>query len=151
MLYLGKTNYVKSLMFLFFQFGTLAAIFLTGKNIPGSPVLVSFMLLGIFLGVWAIIAMGSGNLNVPPDVMVHARLVTRGPYKIIRHPMYTAILLVVVPIIIYDYTLLRIILLGILIVDLVFKLHYEEKALVQKFPEYESYRQQTWRIIPYIF
>ena len=151
MLYLGKNNNVKSILFLFFQFGTLTAIFLTGKNFPGSSVLLSFMLLGIFLGVWAIIAMGSGNLNVPPDVMEHARLVTRGPYNIIRHPMYTAILLVVVPIIIYDYNLLRIILMGVLVVDLVLKMNYEEKSLQQKFPEYESYCRKTWRIIPYLY
>ncbi len=151
MLYLGKSNYFKSLMFLFFQFGTLAAIFLTGKNIPDSPVLLSFMLLGFILGVWAILVMGNGNLNVPPDVMEHARLVSRGPYKLIRHPMYTAILLFVVPIIIYDYNLIRLILLGVLIIDLVFKLHYEEKSLLQKFSEYESYRRRTWRIIPYLY
>lgn len=40
---------------------------------------------------WAVWANRPGNFNIRPAPRAGARLVTQGPYRLIRHPMYTAV------------------------------------------------------------
>lgn len=118
---------------------------------PASPWLQIPVLAGIVLGIWAIVVMGTDNVNIPPDVMMDAHLVEEGPYKVIRHPMYTAIFLVVIPLVTTTYTFDRLVALGILIIDLILKIRYEENQLTAKFNEYAAYRRRTNRVIPFIW
>ncbi len=47
---------------------------------------------GIAIGVWAVTANRPGNFNIRPEPRPGARLIEQGPYRWIRHPMYTAVL-----------------------------------------------------------
>lgn len=50
---------------------------------------------GLYLGLWAVLRLRPRSVRVVlPDVPRNAPLVTRGPYRWIRHPMYTAVLLI---------------------------------------------------------
>jgi len=118
---------------------------------PDSPWLQIPVLAGIVLGIWAIVIMGTDNVNIPPDVMMDAHLVEEGPYKVIRHPMYTAIFMVVISLVAATFTVSRAAALGILIIDLIFKIRYEENQLAAKFNEYAAYRNRTNRVIPFIW
>ena len=122
----------------------------------GSPLAHGFLLLlpeiaGIVIGIWALTAMGIGNINISPLVKQAAVLVTRGPYKLIRHPMYLAVLLVIWPLIIDHFSLLRITAGFILTIDLIIKMLFEEGLLKKQFQEYQSYMRTTKRLIPFIF
>jgi len=65
--------------------------------------------------------------------------------------MYLAQLLVVGSMVIELHSRLRVIVLMILVVNLLFKLNYEESRLVKHFKGYEKYKQTSWRLIPFIY
>ncbi|NOR88361.1 MAG: isoprenylcysteine carboxylmethyltransferase family protein, partial [Bacteroidales bacterium] len=77
--------------------------------------------------------------------------VSKGPYRLIRHPMYSSIFLFVIPEIIAEFSLFRLLFLMVLILALLFKMNYEENRLVHQFDEYPDYQKKTHRIIPYIY
>jgi protein-S-isoprenylcysteine O-methyltransferase Ste14 len=102
------------------------------------------------LGIWAIAAMGVKNTNIAPLVRQDARLVINGPYAFIRHPMYSAVFLTIWPLILDQYSLLRLTLGLILTVDLIVKMLYEESLLQKHFAGYEAYMKETRRLIPFV-
>lgn len=140
-----------SFVFVFIQFATLAFLLLTGPIFAKAPILFSLELAGIFLGFWAIISMGIGNFNITPDVKRSGKLVRHGPYAVIRHPMYATLLIITLPLIFEHFTLLRIFVWLVLLVDLVMKLNYEERLLIETLPSYIDYQRESYRLIPFIY
>jgi protein-S-isoprenylcysteine O-methyltransferase Ste14 len=115
------------------------------------PLLLLLQIAGIAIGIWALIVVGISNMNISPLVKEGAVLVTRGPYRVIRHPMYLAVLLVIWPLIIDDFSVMRITAGFILTLDLIIKILFEENLLKKQFAEYEAYMKTTKRLIPVIF
>ena len=132
------------------QFVCIGLILVSGEPFARALPLLIAEIVGILLGVWAIIVMGWHNVNVSPLVKRDARLVTKGPYAVIRHPMYSAVLLTVWPLIIDRHSLFRLAVGLILAVDLMMKIRYEEGLLKKRFPEYETYMKVTKRLIPFV-
>ncbi len=145
------SNFSKSLLFVIVQFACLGLIALTGPLFPSNAVLLVLELLGIGLGIWAILAMRIGNFNIMPDPLKHSQLVTSGPYRMIRHPMYLAILLTTLPLIIYSFDIFRLAIWLVLLIDLIFKLVYEENLLSEKLVGYDRYIERSFRLFPYIY
>lgn len=133
------------------QLFTFVTIFYTGPWIAEGWFWLVVEIAGGMLGIWAILAMRLGNFNVTPDVKAEGRLVRRGPYRWIRHPMYAALLLIALPLVVTDFTWGRALTLVALAAVLVLKLSYEEKLLNQAFTEYAAYQQQTKRLIPFVY
>ncbi len=110
------------------------------------PVIIGMVILA--LAVWE---MRKSKLQVFPDVEKNATLIKTGPYKMIRHPMYTGVILICLGLLISNITIGGIFFFIILLIDLVIKLHYEERLLLKHFPMYKSYRKKTKKLIPYIY
>ncbi len=108
-------------------------------------------LLGIALAVWAIAVMQQGKINIAPQPRSQAILIQAGPYALIRHPMYTSIIIAITPLIISYWDPYRFAFLLFLYINLIVKLLFEESLLLKFFPEYKNYMKKTWRIIPYLF
>jgi len=106
---------------------------------------------GFSLGCWAVVTMRLDNLSVRPDIKQNARLVRSGPYRVIRHPMYTAVLLTLAPLVVDKPSVYNIIIWIILLLTLLYKLNYEERLLKYHFEGYAAYMLESWRIIPYIY
>jgi protein-S-isoprenylcysteine O-methyltransferase Ste14 len=134
----------------FIQFICIGLILVSGEPFARFLPLLVVEIAGILLGVWAIIVMGWRNVNVSPLVKRDARLVTSGPYAAIRHPMYSAVLLAMWPLIIDRYSPVRLAVGLILTADLTMKIRYEEGLLKKRFPEYEAYMKVTKRLIPFV-
>lgn len=106
---------------------------------------------GGVLAMWAIATMRKSRLNVMPDLLPGSTLITSGPYRLIRHPMYTSLMVIFIPFVIADYSPLRLLALLLLTAVLVAKLRREETQLVKAFPEYSAYCKTTYRLIPFLF
>jgi protein-S-isoprenylcysteine O-methyltransferase Ste14 len=144
-------NKVKSYSLIFIQFAAIAILLVSDSVFIDNLILLIIQISGLFLGIWALYVMGRGNINIPPDLKENIKLTQKGPYKVIRHPMYSAIILTLFPLVIENFSIFRLIIFIILIADLVYKLHWEEKMLLKRFPEYSTYQKKSSRIIPFIY
>ena len=140
-----------SILFVLIQFLCLAVIGLTGPVLATPLILLWIEGFGLFLGIWAVWSMRIGNFNIAPEPLNWSRMVSWGPYRIIRHPMYLALLLTTLPLVIYFFNYLRLALWIILLVNLLLKMRDEERILQKHFPGYASYRARTSRLIPGIY
>jgi protein-S-isoprenylcysteine O-methyltransferase Ste14 len=80
------------------------------------------------------------------------KVITTGPYRIVRHPMYTGglLLLFFAPLALGSYWALLFSVL--LFVVIVFRLLYEEKFLIKNLPGYKEYCGKTrYRLVPLIW
>lgn len=123
----------------------------TGPIIPRNIAILTGISIGVFTMFWALWTMRLNNLNMMPDLKHKSILVTSGPYRVIRHPMYASVLLVTLMLVVNHLTLLRIGFWLVLLIDLHFKFFYEEKLLLKKYSEYMDYKKKTKRIIPFIY
>lgn len=135
----------------FIQFTTIAYVYLSTNWISIPYWCWTCIAIAGILAVWAIATMQLKYLRIQPSPLENTRLVKSGPYRVIRHPMYTSLLIMMFPPIIAEYSLLRLSLGILLLIDLLVKLNYEEKLLTLKFPEYKEYREQTNRLIPFLY
>jgi protein-S-isoprenylcysteine O-methyltransferase Ste14 len=142
---------MKSYLLVGLQFLFLGWIAFTGRVLASNIFFLVLELLGLALGTWAIITMRVGNLSVLPLVRPDAALTVRGPYNVIRHPMYTALLIATLAAVLDDLTMSRLLSWASLLTTLLIKLSYEEKLLAEHFAEYTTYRSRTWRLIPFLY
>lgn len=107
--------------------------------------------LGLLLGLYTLAHNRLGNFNVSPILKPSAQLITTGPYKLVRHPMYLSVILVLLGLGIYASTLPAWI--GLLVSSnaMYQKTLIEEQLLLERFPEYATYRTSTKRLLPFIF
>ena len=113
----------------------------------------SFWLLiaaGVVLGGYTLSHNRIGNFNIRPQPKSTAQLITSGPYALIRHPMYSALLLGAAAFIIVDGSYLKIGLWIALAVVLLIKSRLEERLMAQRFSEYADYRAHTKRFVPFL-
>lgn len=142
---------MRSYLLVFIQFAALLAIFATGPLWATAIGLYILEGAGIALGLWALLAMRLANLHILPDVRPNAQLIQRGPYRFIRHPMYSALLLTTLPLIIEHFSWVRLLFWLVLLSNLLIKLHYEERLLAAHYPDYPIYQQQTKRLVPFLY
>ncbi len=133
------------------QFAALGFLSVTGPVIAVKPVMLGIEILGILLGLWAIMAMRISNFRVYPNLKPGAILVTSGPYRKLRHPMYTSLLLVYIPLLINHFSLFRMATFLLLLAAIGLKMCMEEKELLEVFPDYAAYQHRSWRIIPWVY
>jgi len=132
------------------QYLCLFMIAFSGRLIARQPLWLALELAGLMLGCWAFYAMGWRNLRTTPLVPPEATLVTGGPYRFIRHPMYSALLLIVWALIAEDFSLVRLATGLILTLNMAIKMLFEERLLQRHFPQYHSYMETTKRLIPFV-
>lgn len=143
-------HFFRSYLLVVIQLLCLGGIVITGAVIAFRPIYLCLELLGIVLGLWALVTMTFRNLHILPDIRAESQLVTHGPYRFIRHPMYSALLLVTLALVLDTYTTTRLIIWVILAVDLWAKLNYEEQLLKKHFGAYNDYQRRTKRLIPFL-
>jgi len=133
------------------QIALIGGIALTGPLWPSGWSLRGMLAVGGVIGLWAIQVMGLRQVKVFPEVAGQGNLIVLGPYRWVRHPMYTSVLLVTLAWTLGNPLSYRIMLWVGLLMTLVVKLRYEENLLMERFPEYEAYRCRTKRLIPFVW
>jgi protein-S-isoprenylcysteine O-methyltransferase Ste14 len=100
--------------------------------------------------VGAVIALS--QLGRSFSIMAESRqLVTTGPYRVVRHPLYAAELIATVGVFMQFASVYTVLLLTAQIAFQLRRMHNEELVLTIRFPEYAAYSQTTARLIPGIY
>lgn len=142
---------MKSFLLTAVQFICLGYILFANSWLSGQPVLAGVQVSGILLGIWAIVVMSRSKLNVTPDPRKGAILIQNGPYRLIRHPMYTSLMLALFPILYTNHGIVNLMVFTVLFVNLLLKLNYEERLLLARFESYRQMVSTTWRLIPWVY
>jgi protein-S-isoprenylcysteine O-methyltransferase Ste14 len=79
------------------------------------------------------------------------KLVTSGPYNLVRHPLYLAEAVATLGALIAFLSPWALLLVATQITLQIVRIHYEEKVLRASFPDYAAYARRTWRLIPGIY
>jgi protein-S-isoprenylcysteine O-methyltransferase Ste14 len=103
------------------------------------------------LGAWTILHNRPGNFNIRPEPKASGRLVTGGPYRFVRHPMYCAVLLFAAAEVLAYADPWKIAAWLVLALVLGAKAALEERGLVAQFPGYAEYAARVRRFIPRLF
>jgi protein-S-isoprenylcysteine O-methyltransferase Ste14 len=104
---------------------------------------------GIALAIWARVHLGR-NWGMPMSQKAEPELVTSGPYRLVRHPIYSGLLLGLLG------TALANNLIGLIVVAILCAYFYycasvEERNLTATFPAvYPAYRSSTKMLVPFI-
>ena len=104
---------------------------------------------GIGLAIWARVQLGR-NWGMPMTEKADPELVTSGPYRFVRHPIYSGILVGVLGTALAN-NLIGLIIVAILGVFFYYSASVEEKNLIATFPTaYPAYRTSTKMLIPFV-
>jgi len=106
-------------------------------------------LLGFALLQWAQVTLGR-SWSDTPRMMKEQTLVTEGPYRYIRHPIYTAFLLILgSTLFISSNWLVGVCMIGMTSLEIISRIRYEERLMAEYFGEqYRAYMQKTGRLLP---
>jgi protein-S-isoprenylcysteine O-methyltransferase Ste14 len=110
---------------------------------------LAFFVLGLALAVWARVYLGR-NWGMPMSKKSDPELVTTGPYRTIRHPIYSGIILGMVgtAIAVSPFWLIAVAISG---AYFLFSAVMEERTMARLFPAaYPPYKRATKMLIPYV-
>lgn len=137
------------------QFGLLLwlAVLASPRMLRGELSWISLSLLGLSaaLGGWTLLHNRLGNFNIRPAPRAGGVLVTAGPYRLIRHPMYTSVLLVAAVFASESNPLTAWLVWGALVLVLYVKSSLEERWLSEQHPLYKAYCLSCKRFVPWVF
>jgi protein-S-isoprenylcysteine O-methyltransferase Ste14 len=96
-------------------------------------------LAGAVLCIWPLWSLRR-SFSLEPEART---LVTSGPYRLARHPIYTVYLLINAGILLRHLTLPFDLVLAVWVALLLVRIRYEEGVLMAAFPEYPEYRRRV--------
>jgi protein-S-isoprenylcysteine O-methyltransferase Ste14 len=115
-----------------------------------SPFVLLPQIAAVALMIWARITFGRRSFHAAANPTAGG-LVTNGPYRFIRHPIYTAVCLFVAAGIAGHVSWLAG-LCGLAVLGgTLCRIQCEEKLVTTRYPEYADYSTRTWRMIPFVY
>jgi protein-S-isoprenylcysteine O-methyltransferase Ste14 len=125
---------------------------LRGRFLPLLPLIVAAGLAlqtgAILLAVWARRHLGRNWSGAITETVDH-QLVRSGPYRLVRHPIYSAMLGMTVGTTVVSGELHALLALAVMTVAYARKIPLEERHLRSVFgPVYDEYRRGTWAVLP---
>lgn len=112
---------------------------------------LAMVIAGAGLAVWSRLVLAR-NWSGAVELKVGHELVQRGPYRFVRHPIYTGLLLMFLGTALVRGTALAFVGVGLFFVLHVWKLRAEESLLAQQFPEsFPAYKARTKALVPFVF
>lgn len=111
---------------------------------------IALIVIGFAITVWARLVLGR-NWSATVTVKENHELITRGPYRIVRHPIYSGLLLAIIGSALPREDLRAVAAVLVFLFGMLRKAGIEEGRMIATFgDEYRAYRRRTKAIIPYI-
>ena len=106
---------------------------------------------GLGFTMWARRALGT-NWRALPGLKKDHELIERGPYRLVRHPIYTGLLLAIFGTCLAGGRVWNLSVVVIAALLLIVKLKAEEALLTRRFPDaYPQYQRRVKAIIPFLY
>ena len=109
-------------------------------------------LAGFSLLQWSQNSLGRSWSDIP-RMLKGQILITNGPYRVIRHPIYTAFILILgSTLLISDNGLVGLLWIGMTVLEIVSRIRFEEGLMLEYFDDqYREYMNRTDRLIPKLY
>jgi protein-S-isoprenylcysteine O-methyltransferase Ste14 len=115
-----------------------------------TPAGITVQAAAVLLMIWARMTFGRRSFHASADP-TEGGLVTTGPYRFIRHPIYTAACLFGCAGAVSNWSVPAGVLAVMMIVGAIVRMLCEERLVVARYPEYQEYARTTRRMVPFIF
>jgi protein-S-isoprenylcysteine O-methyltransferase Ste14 len=126
------------------------ALLLTHRLFSWSPVVIALQVAGLALMIWARVTFGRRSYHFAANP-TEGGLVTSGPYRFIRHPIYSAVCIFTLAGVAVHWSWQSAVIGGVVLAGAVVRLRCEEILLTKRYPDYVGYAARTWRLLPYLF
>ena len=141
---------VLSVIGLLLMISGLLGLIATHTLFSRSPLVIAVQAAAVALMVWARVTFGGRSFHAAANP-TEGGLVTTGPSRFVRHPIYTAVCLFV-----FAGALAHVSLTAFGLAPLVFlgalgRVLPEERLVLERYPEHAEYAARTKRMIPLVF
>jgi protein-S-isoprenylcysteine O-methyltransferase Ste14 len=121
-----------------------------GPRLWAPPAWSGVIVFVLGLSAWSFALWGILHLRRSLSIIPEARrLVTTGPYRIVRHPLYLAEMTAALSVVLSWPALVPSVAFGIFVCMQLVRTRFEERLLTRAFPaDYPAYRRSTSRLIP---
>jgi protein-S-isoprenylcysteine O-methyltransferase Ste14 len=115
-----------------------------------SPIVIALQISALLLFFWARITFGRRSFHLAANP-TEGGLVDTGPYRYIRHPIYTALCLFTGAGAAAHLSWKTEFAFGLILGFALLRIFCEESLVTKRYPEYTEYAGRTWRMVPGVF
>ena len=130
--------------------GGLLGLLATRNLFSTSPLVIALQVMAFLLMLWARITFGRRSFHLAANP-TEGGLVTSGPYRYIRHPIYSAVCLFIGAGAVAHWSWSAGLFGGLVLAEAVLRIFCEEPLVAARYPQYAQYKATTWRMIPYVY
>jgi protein-S-isoprenylcysteine O-methyltransferase Ste14 len=130
--------------------GGFIGLFLTRSVLSPSPLVIAPQVAALALMIWARTTFGRRSAHVAANP-TEGGLVTTGPCRFIRHPIYTAVCLFITAGAAAHLSWSTVFLCVLVWGSSIARMLCEERLVMERYPEYRQYAATTPRMIPFLF
>ncbi len=130
--------------------GGLLGLLVTRSVFSPSAFVLAPQATALALMVWARLTFGRRSFHLAANP-TQGGLVTSGPYRFIRHPIYTAVCLFVTAGAAAHLSARTLLFSALVWAGALVRIRCEETLLMQRYPEYRKYAAVTPRMVPFLF
>ena len=130
--------------------GGLGALLVGGGIVSAAPLVIACQVLAVCLMLWTRLTFGRRSFHATAGP-TEGRLVTNGPYRLIRHPIYASACLFAGASSLGHPSLpfaFAAVLVG---AGAGLRIWSEESLLRERYPDYAAYAARTKRVVPFVF
>ncbi len=128
----------------------LVTLWIRRELISGAPTVIALQIAAAALMLWARVTFGMRSFHAAADP-TEGGLVRSGPYRYVRHPIYTSVCLFTWAGVAAHASPVSIALGMVTTAGAVMRMLVEERLLIGRYPEYVAYARDTKRMIPFVY
>jgi len=115
-----------------------------------SPIVIAVQILAVLLMIWARLTFGRRSFHATASP-TEGGLVTTGPYRYVRHPIYAAALFITWAGVFGNLSVLNVAFGFLTLAGALARIYCEETLVRVRYPEYDDYAKKTRPLIPFLF